>query len=148
MAKNIKEYYQAIDGSVTIEYDDLSITKGSPVISITSARGMEFNAAGVAIPVLTANAAPPEHFHDDLVIITATSPVKCGGGVLNRVSCVAGSAITLTIKDSPHDSTGRTIYTATLSAGDVAYPNEVAINGMYASFTGTATFELGMSEVL
>jgi hypothetical protein len=66
--------------------------------------------------------------------------VGCGG-LLNTIRCVTGASVVLTVLDNPFGSTGRTVYTGTLSAGDVVAVNGYALHGLYASTPGAGSFE-------
>lgn len=85
-----------------------------------------------------------------LVSITASQGVvgkSCG---LMSVKCVAGSAIALTVYDNATIAAGTVLFSQTMSAGDAAiFPAPVqAINGVWAAFTGTATFELEVQDAI
>lgn len=66
--------------------------------------------------------------------------VGCGGMLLT-IRCTAGASVVLTVIDNPFGSTGRTVYTGTLSAGDVVAVNGYALHGLYASTPGVGSFE-------
>lgn len=85
-----------------------------------------------------------------LVSITASQGVvgkSCG---LMSVKCVAGSAIALTVYDNATIAAGTVLFSQTMSAGDAAiFPAPVqAINGVWAAFTGTATFALEVQDAI
>lgn len=66
--------------------------------------------------------------------------VGCGGMLLT-IRCTTGASVVLTVVDNPFGSTGRTVYTGTLSAGDVVAVNGYALHGLYASTPGVGSFE-------
>lgn len=81
--------------------------------------------------------------------ITASQIVKGSPGRLYSINCIAGSGITLTVYDNPWTASGSVLYTGTLSAGQSATLSSVplyCIDGFYASFSGTATFEFDIGE--
>lgn len=81
--------------------------------------------------------------------ITASQIVKGSPGRLDGINCIAGSGITLTIYDNPWTASGSVLYTGTLSAGQSATlsPSPLrCIDGFYASFSGTATFDFQIGE--
>lgn len=81
--------------------------------------------------------------------ITASQIVKGSAGRLDSIDCVAGSGITLTVYDNPWTASGSVLYTGTLSAGQSASLSSVplyCIDGLYASFSGTATFDFQIGE--
>lgn len=85
-----------------------------------------------------------------LVEITASQGVvgkSCG---LLSVKCVAGSAIALTVYDNATTAAGTVLFSQTMSAGNAAvFPAPVqAINGVWAAFSGTATFEIEVQDVI
>ena len=71
---------------------------------------------------------------------SATQVVGCGGMLLT-IRCTTGASVVLTVVDNPLGSTGRTIYTGTLNAGDVVAVNGYALHGLYASTPGAGSFE-------
>lgn len=81
--------------------------------------------------------------------ITASQIVKGSAGRLDSISCIAGSGITLTVYDNPWAASGTILYSGTLSAGQSATlsPSPLrCIDGFYASFSGTATFDFAIGE--
>lgn len=81
--------------------------------------------------------------------ISASQIVKGSAGRLDGITCVAGSNITLTVYDNPWTASGTVLYTGTLSAGQSASLSSVplyCIDGLYASFSGTATFDFQIGE--
>ncbi len=84
------------------------------------------------------------------VRITASQGIvgkSCG---LLSVKCIAGTAIALTIYDNATIAAGTTLFVQTTSAGDEAvFPLPVqAINGIWASFSGTATFDIEVQDAV
>ena len=82
--------------------------------------------------------------------ITAAQIVVGKTCKLTSVKCIVGTAITLTVYDNQTLATGSVLFSQAMSAGDEAViPNGVqAINGIYGSFTGTATFDIGVQDVV
>lgn len=80
----------------------------------------------------------------DLVQIAlnnGSSQVVGCGGLLNTIRCATGANVVLTVVDNPFGTTGRTVYTGTLSAGDVVAVNGYALHGLTASTPGAGSFE-------
>ena len=82
--------------------------------------------------------------------ITAAQIVVGKTCKLTSVKCIVGTAITLTVYDNQTLATGSALFSQAMSAGDEAViPNGVqAINGIYGSFTGTATFDIGVQDAV
>jgi hypothetical protein len=82
--------------------------------------------------------------------ITAAQIVVGKTCKLTAVKCIVGTAITLTVYDNQTLATGAALFSQAMSAGDEAViPNGVqAINGIYGSFTGTATFDIGVQDAV
>lgn len=81
--------------------------------------------------------------------ITASQIVKGSAGRLDSINCIAGSGITMTVYDNPWSASGTVLYSGTLSAGQSATlsPSPLrCIDGFYASFSGTATFDFAIGE--
>ena len=81
--------------------------------------------------------------------ITASQIVKGSAGRLDSIDCIAGSGITLTVYDNPWVASGTVLYSGTLSAGQSATlsPSPLrCIDGFYASFSGTGTFDFQIGE--
>ena len=82
------------------------------------------------------------------VRITASQGIcgkTCG---LVSVRCVSAAAITLTIYDNATIAAGTALFAQAMSTGDEAVlPAKLkAINGLWASFVGTATFDIGVQD--
>lgn len=82
------------------------------------------------------------------VRITATQIVVGKPIGLKSVKCIAGSAIALTIYDNGTTGAGTVLFTQTMSAGDEwSVPTAIqAVNGLQATFTGTATFDVEVQD--
>lgn len=84
------------------------------------------------------------------VRITASQGIvgkTCG---LASVKCVVGTAITITIHDNATVAAGTVLFAQEMSAGDEAvFPAKLqAINGIWASYVGTATFDIGAQDAV
>lgn len=82
------------------------------------------------------------------VRITATQIVVGKPIGLKSVKCVVGTAIALTIYDNGTAAAGTVLFTQTMSAGDEwSVPTAIqAVNGLQATFTGTATFDVEVQD--
>lgn len=82
--------------------------------------------------------------------VTAAQRVCPKSAGLVSVKCVTGTSIALTIYDNNIAASGRVMFSRTMSAGDTAsFPSPIlAINGIYASYTGTATFDVGVIDAI
>lgn len=82
--------------------------------------------------------------------VTATQKVCPKSAGLISVKCVTGTSISLTIYDNNIAASGRVMFSRTMSAGDMAsFPSPIlAINGIYASYAGAATFDVGVIDAI
>lgn len=109
------------------------------------AGGVSYSCDGAAwVPVSAQLSDEVVVADSDLIQISlnnsAIQVVGCGG-LLQTIRCVTGASVVLTVIDNPFGATGRTIYTGTLSAGDVVAVNGYALHGLYASTPGAGSFE-------
>lgn len=80
--------------------------------------------------------------------ITATQIVVGKPVGLKSVKCIAGTAIALTIYDNGTTGAGTVLFSQTMSAGDEwSVPTAIqAVNGLQATFTGAATFDIEVKD--
>ena len=81
----------------------------------------------------------------DWVSLAATGAVCGSPCLINRIRCVTGSAVTLTVYDNAAASSGTVLYTGSLSAGQEANISTPirAINGVRAVFaSGSFEFQI------
>ena len=75
------------------------------------------------------------------------SQIVSGSSVfIKSIECISGTSVSLTLYDNQNAAAGVVLYSQTMSAGDKAYlPSAIkALFGVCASFTGTATFDIGV----
>ena len=166
---NITDIEHSLGGEITVEYSDKSVTTGkglfldgdiiksldntkifntsnyiskdpiTNLITNPTQRAAVGEAANGGVPLMT----------EDQYTITSAGLAKASAGRIDLVTCLRGSAITLTLYDDTESAAGRTIWTGTLSAGDSVVPaSPLFFNGCYASFSGTASFSIATSEVI
>ena len=85
-------------------------------------------------------------FPDEVVRLTASGCACASPCFISRIRCITGTSVTLTVYDNPAASTGTTLYSGTLSAGqEASIPAPIsAINGVRAVFaTGSFDFYIG-----
>ena len=80
------------------------------------------------------------------VNFSASGSIAPGPSKVYKIVVKTGSALTLTLYDSPNTAGGTVIWSATglaASIAEVTFPTPYqAINGVYASVTGSGTFDL------
>ena len=84
-------------------------------------------------------------------VLLSSSGAVCGSPCfINRIRCVSGTSVTLTVYDNAAASSGTGLYTGTLSSGQeasIAAPLQ-AINGVRAVFaSGSFEFEIQQEAV-
>jgi hypothetical protein len=82
----------------------------------------------------------------DQITISSSGTVKFFGGSVSLIECLTGTSVTLAIYDNPYAASGAQIYSGTLNEDDQVVPTFFAINGMYASITGTGSFRLTLNN--
>lgn len=84
------------------------------------------------------------------VRITASQGIVGKACGLVSVNCVSATAITLTIYDNATVAAGTVLFAQAMSTGDSAVlPAKLkAVNGIWASFAGTATFDIGVHDAV
>lgn len=85
---------------------------------------------------------------EDTSTVSIARQIKASAGRVTSITCLTGTTITLTLYDNAAaTASGRQIYSAALSAGDVVYPTDAWFGqGCFASFTGGASFVIATSE--
>lgn len=150
--KTIKEIVTDISGNTTIEFSDDSLQKFNVKDTATYSTDSNGNVVGLVGPdgsvvkiADTLYILPPTTLR-----VTAAQTVVGKSCKLTSVKCVAGTTITLTIYDNQTLAAGSVLFSQVMSADDEAViPNGIqAINGIYCSFTGTATFNIGVHDVV
>ena len=88
-------------------------------------------------------------FPAERVVMTATGCVCAAPCQIERIRCVTGTSVALTVYDNPAASSGTTLYSGTLSAGqEAAITTPVrAINGVRAVFA-SGSFDVYVSQEL
>lgn len=88
-------------------------------------------------------------FPAERVAMTASGCVCASPCQIERIRCVTGAAVALTVYDNPAASSGTTLYSGTLSAGqEAAITTPIkAINGVRAVFA-SGTFDVYVSQEL
>lgn len=119
--------------------------------ALTVAKALTVTKAATPSKALTISGALPKGVPAawSALSITASQIVKGSAGYMSAIRCIAGTGTTLTVYDNPWTASGTVLYTGTLSAGESASLSSVplyCIDGLYASFSGTATFEFQIGE--
>lgn len=88
-------------------------------------------------------------FPAERVAMTATGCVCASPCQIERIRCVTGTSVALTVYDNPAASSGTTLYSGTLSAGqEAAITTPIrAINGVRAVFA-SGSFDVYASQEL
>lgn len=88
-------------------------------------------------------------FPAERVAMTASGCVCASPCQIERIRCVTGTAVALTVYDNPAASSGTTLYSGTLSAGqEAAITTPIrAINGVRAVFA-SGSFDVYVSQEL
>lgn len=86
-------------------------------------------------------------FPAERVLMAATGCVCASPCQIERIRCVTGAAVTLTVYDNPAASSGTQLYSGSLSAGqEAAIPTPIrAINGLRAVFA-SGSFEFSIAQ--
>lgn len=96
-------------------------------------------------------------FPDDKVTATATVAICASPCLLTKIECQSATgSVTITLYDNIASAAGNIIYTGAFSTGDFVVidqgdrtPKSVVpcFQGLYLSFTGTATFDIYMAAL-
>lgn len=93
------------------------------------------------------NSAAPTEFPAERVTMAATGCVCASPCQIERIRCVSGTTVALTVYDNPAASSGTQLYSGTLSAGQEAPISDPirAINGLRAVFA-SGSFDFHVSQ--
>lgn len=83
---------------------------------------------------------------DDVFNITATGVVRGSPGKIVKIKCISGTNISITIRDNPHSALGEILFSQTMSTNQYVDTDIDCVNGAWAVFSGTATFEITTRE--